>query len=701
MGSFVDYFRRFFCYVFWFKPAKIQLLGNLEKISDVMRQHPGDWESIKSEIRQVVKPDAKIWDVWVETEHRVIQLPVAEKREYFMFGVPKDLWNSHALLSRSFNFGLAEAVPNILVGVGLFFTFLFLSLALAHTTAALTDASSSKETEEAISQLLRVAGGKFWTSLAGLMASIAWTYFFRQSLNEVSVACDKFLADFSEVVSPSGGERITFQQLESADGALQHARDNNALTEELLNEAREQTGTFKRFETDLAISLAGAITQAFTPQMQSMTERLVSSIDGLSEKLGTMNQEALKTMMDDFAAMLKQATATEMEQLQRTLEDLARNLKGAGESFGAGANSAADAIHAAGSHLVERVQETTSNLIEGAGSLERATSTVSFSLQELSSTVDKASSVGRQGIEIVHQALAQAGQTSQALAETSDALAETTVKFTGVGQAISSMVENVQETSREQRELVLSVREAAPSALMAVERVTDLLTQAAAHTLATMEQAKCNIESASTVLGKTVTSISELGGSIQAIQKNLKVFETTVESVTSAGQRGADFVNQTLEKANESFQQLAFVSSSLVEASQGLSSASGIISNVVDNVDELAREQRAVVLSVKEVAPSAMAAVERVTKVLDQAAAQTLSSMQHTRSAMESTANALGKTVGSITEGVSIYSSQIADLHRSMDSQLARAVGSFDKGVAELTEVLEDFNENLQSARGS
>lgn len=120
------------------------------------------------------------------------------------------------------------------------------------------------------------------------------------------------------------------QQLVLANDGLQNSSDTNGLTEELLNEAREQTGTFKRFETDLAVSLAGAINQAFTPQMQAMTERLVASIEGLSDKMGTMNQEALKTMLSDFAGMLKQATDSEMLQLQQTLQELSNQLQGAG-----------------------------------------------------------------------------------------------------------------------------------------------------------------------------------------------------------------------------------------------------------------------------------------------------------------------------------------------------------------------------------
>ncbi len=170
-----------------------------------------------------------------------------------------------------------------------------------------------------------------------------------------------------------------------------------------------------------------------------------------------------------------------------------------------------------------------------------------------------------------------------------------------------------------------------------------------------------------------------------------------MENASTAGREGIAQVHTVLEKADFTVMELSKTSTELVEASKNLAETGALVTNIVDNVQELAREQRAVVLSVKEVAPNAMAAVSRVTDVLDQAAVQTLSSMQQTRQAMETTAVTLGKTVASITEGVSVYSTQVAELHRQMDGQLARAVGSFDQGVKDLGEVVEELIENIQS----
>lgn len=574
-------------YLYWFKPKKNAVIDGLKSLEAVIKEHGPSWDSVKQHAGSRDKIDSSVADAWKETEIRAIKLSISRRDEYVMYGTPRDLWNPTALLARHFNLGMAEAIPNILVGVGLFFTFVFLSWALVGTTTALTDASSSKETEAAISELLRIAGGKFFTSLAGLLASIVWTILYRLSLNEIAVACDKLLAALAEVIKPAGGEVVTMQQLVLANNSLKTGNDTNELTEELLNEAREQTGTFKRFETDLAVSLASAINQAFTPQMQAMTERLVASIEGLSEKIGTMNQDALKSMLTDFAGMLKQATDSEMTQLQQTLQELTKQLHGAGSALEAQSGVAANAILNTGLEMRAQMKDA--------------------------------------------------------------------------GEMLSDQTAEVAKT----------IHNAGVQLAACTQEMSEKLVEGATH------------------LEKVTTSI-RLG---------FQDLGVVVEHATTKGKEGIAQINSAIEKADFTVTKLSQTAVSLSDAAQGLAETGALITNVVDNVQELAREQRAVVLSVREVAPNAMAAVERVTEVLDQAAAQTLSSMQQTRYAMESTATTLVKTVSSITEGVGVYSTQVADLHRQMDGQLAKAVGSFDQGVKDLGEVVEELAEILQSSR--
>jgi hypothetical protein len=542
-------------YWFWYRTAVRSVSAGLRQLMIAVGQKDDGWAINRDKARQIIKRNPRLAASWLETEERVTDLPVGDKFVHVMFGLPKDIWNPSTLLSRSFNLGLAEAVPNILVGVGLLFTFLFLSIALSETTAVLGSGANSARTQLAIESLLKVAGAKFLTSLAGLLTSLIWTLYSKRAFADLAAASDSFLESLGRAVPPNGGELVMQLQVQLAGRIKNNSDDSLGLTEELLKESREQTGTFKRFETDLAVSLAGAITKSFTPQMEAMTEKLVGAIDGLSEKLGTMNQEALQQMLQDFASMLKQATDSEMAELRSTLQELAANLEGAGAVFGEGATGAATAINQAGSQLVEQVQQIAQNLAAGATNLEGAAGSIKLAMNDL---------------------------------------------------------------------------------------------------------------------------------------------EVTLMEASNIGQRGAIFVNDALEKAGTTIERLGSVSSELVDASHAMETVGGQIANVVDTVEELSREQRAVVLAVKEVAPTALAAVERVTGVLSQAASQTLGVMQQTKDSMESTATTLGKTVASITEGVTVYTNQVAELHRKMDGQFAKAVGSFDKGVTDLAESVEELAEVMQ-----
>lgn len=556
-------------YFLWFRPPTERLLLGLRALAKAMAFPNEGWQSAREQAREVIKNYPELGSAWAETEERVIALPHGQRTIAVMFGAPRDVWSVNQLLVRRINVSLAEAVPNLLVGLGLLFTFFFLTLALTQATSALVSQSGQQaDLLQATRGLLSAAGAKFLTSLAGLLASITWAIAARRRMAALTRAAEDVLDGLARLVQMGGGEMAMYaqvltanqlqqqsgQQVELTQKLVTDSVDSVGLAEELLAESREQTGTFKRFETDLAVSLAGAITQAFTPQMEAMTSRLVNSIEGLSEKIGTMNQDALKQMLGDFGAMLKQATDSEMSQLRQTLEDLSGKLIGAGQAIGQGAGDAAKAIDAAGASLLARVEEVSSNLAVGA---------------------------------------------------------------------------------------------------------------------------------------------TNLGGAAEAVKVAMNDLDVTITDAAQLGKQGAVFFRAALETTGQTVDRLKTVSSDLSGAALSMEKVSGQVSHAVDSIEELSREQRAVVTAVKDATPSALEAVERVAAVLDQSARQTADAMSQTRSSMESTARTLGTTVASITEGISVYSGQVAELHRKMDENLSKAVGSLDKGVVELEEAIEELGEVL------
>lgn len=616
-------------YLGWFSPRIEALQETLIRLTDALNT-PGDgWSSVRDSARKASETHSVVKSAWGETEERVIHLPVGERSMYVMFGAPRDIWSGSSLLSRSMNLGLAEAVPNLLVGIGLLLTFFFLTQALVSVLPALDpQAGAQVSTQAAVFDLLKAAGAKFVTSLAGLLASVLWAIFLRRRISRLNLYAERVLDQLTRLVRSGGGELAMYSQLRAlqdlgqaaanvsqsvrsqvqfaelgigkavqqiglTDQLLQETRhhvhnfqgfgqsifqfagdikqvsqehlsatqsieakagEQLHMLEEMLNEAREQTGTFKRFETDLAVSLAGAITQAFSPQMQVMTNRLIAAIDGLSNKLGSMNQEALEQMLKDFGGQLKQATSSEMDQLRTTLQELSDRLSKVSLEIGTSAGKAAKDLTDAGAGLSENFGAVAGNLSEASLNLGAATRGLSAAMTGLDSTVVEAATLGRQGAAFVTGAL-----------QTSDK-----------------------------------------------------------------------------VFSRLQTTSQDLGQAVLAIDK-----------------------------------------------------AAGVLAEAVDSVEEVAREQKATALVVKEAVPEAAAAVQKVTDLLQNSVRETALTMEQVKNSMTSTADTLGKTVAQITTGVTEYSATVAELHRTMDEKMAQAIGSLDKSVEDLSEATEELSETL------
>ena len=512
----------FLLYWIWFRPPVVTFLIALKQLAQTLSKSPKDWVAVKERARAIAKAHPMLAVAWMETEERVVALPMGGTRAYMMFGSPRDLWSPQQLLARRINLPLAEAVPNLLVGFGLLLTFFFLTLALSQATSALgAQAGAESKILQATHGLLGAAGAKFSTSLAGLLASVVWTIFYKHRLAQLSRACEEVLAALANVAPVGGGELTMMRQVDLASEALatnkallqelrqpvgvfRQFEDILAINEELLEEVREQHGTLKRFETDLAVSLANAI----NPQMQSMTSKLVEAIDGLSNKLGTMNQQALEDMMKEYAATLKKATNTEMTQLLETLKYLTGQLDGAGKNIGEGVTKAATDIDQASANLVAQVGKASENLMESATKLEEATVNVKTAMDDLDVSIKDAADEGRKGVQVVSSFIQNAKQVVVDLSGVSNSLGQTSTALQSVSGEIASVVDNVEELSREQQNVIQAVRDVTPAALNAIKEVSKVLETSAEETKTAVTTTKNAMEATAKNLAGTVAAIN-------------------------------------------------------------------------------------------------------------------------------------------------------------------------------------------------
>lgn len=188
---------------------------------------------------------------------------------------------------------------------------------------------------------------------------------------------------------------------------------------------------------------------------------------------------------------------------------------------------------------------------------------------------------------------------------------------------------------------------------------------------------------------------SNLDAAAQGVKEAMNDLDVSVRDAAELGRQGAAFVREALTTAEDVFGRLRSAAEELRATGTMLDRLSGALTDAVDSVEEMAQEQGKVVEAVRTATPEAMASVQRVVDLLQQSVRSISTTMNQTRDAMGSTSKTLQETVTQITAGVSEYSSQVAELHRRMDNELARAVGGLHKGVEELEGAIEELGETL------
>ncbi|MFC3147243.1 hypothetical protein [Piscinibacterium candidicorallinum] len=518
----------------WFRPAALDTQAALERLAAALQDSPAhEWHRTAQQARDACGSQSAVKQAWAETEERVFALEQGERRLHVMLSSPRDIWQADRLLGRSINVQLAEAAPNLLVGVGLLFTFFFLTLALTQATAALLPAPGSAAGADltgATRGLLSAAGAKFLTSLTGLFASICWTIAQRNRMSRLQAAADAVVNTLAQRVPVGGTEMALFSQLSFGRATETNTRQTVELAEELLEESREQTGTFKRFETDLAVTLANAITKSFSPQMERMTEQLVGAVNGLAGRLGAMNEDALKKMMEEFSILIRDGMKADMENFKKTLAELAEVLSASGKSIG----------------------EAPKEIVETLQNLNTALQTLKETMNDLDLTLDNAANVARSGAETFDKSLSTADDFIARLRQSTQGIETAAGALERTSGTLDEVAGSVEELAREQREVVGAVRDATPQALQSIQQVIALLERTVSETATLMVQARDAMTTTARTLATTVsevtTGVTEYSGEVAELHR--KMDEALARAVGSLD-KGVTGLEEAIEELGE------------------------------------------------------------------------------------------------------------------------------------------------------
>ncbi|SDD56305.1 hypothetical protein [Belnapia rosea] len=240
------------------------------------------------------------------------------------------------------------ALPNLLVGAGLLFTFLGLAAALASAGGIVAEGATQQARNGALKALLDAASFKFVTSLAGLFLSIAYALFRKQVLARAEAACDRFVGLLEE--------RIPLL----TPAALQ--QEANALLE-------RQGNQLESFSTELAINIAGAFDRAFDQRLGEHIGPLSEAMQRLAGGMSSRNEDAMQRMLDAFLERLQGGTGDRMNEVAESLSGLGARLEGLQTGLGDAAVRMAQSADAMATRMGEGAEAALQRITDQMGSL--------------------------------------------------------------------------------------------------------------------------------------------------------------------------------------------------------------------------------------------------------------------------------------------------------------------------------------------
>jgi len=298
----------------------------------------------------------RIRDLLQESKRNLININGDLGPERYCLKPYADIWTARNVLAGRMNLSLYETMPNLLVGAGLMFTFIFLAFALQNAGQAMSGSQIMRD--QALNGLIATAGGKFITSIAGLFCSLLWSWRAKVSIEKLEATIDELELILRSIAPDNAPQAVIHAQL--------------GIFNEILYENREQVGQLKRFETDIALAIAKAIGNALQPSFEDLGKKLIESLDRLTDRMSTMNEDALKEIMEKFLDGIKGDSAKEMAQFKQTLLDVAEKLNSAGIGVGQTFEAAGNSFGATVNILEKTISKTNDTVIQLESGLDKA-----------------------------------------------------------------------------------------------------------------------------------------------------------------------------------------------------------------------------------------------------------------------------------------------------------------------------------------
>ncbi|TDA70117.1 MAG: hypothetical protein D9V47_02920 [Clostridia bacterium] len=231
---------------------------------------------------------------WQEFEKTLVQEDCGGQPGYVATVEAAYFFNENSIVAPMINQRLYNIVPGSLTGLGILGTFVGLTWGLSQINL---DTDNVNSLRQGIQSLLSGMGVAFSSSLWGISLSLVFSFVEKVLSNQL---------------------RYDIRQLQTAIDALFPHKNPETWLSESLWESRQQTAELKRFNTDLAVSIAAALEEKLATSLTPALEQLLIAIEKLSS---TGTAEVAKTISEQAGGELARLGET-LNLAQGTLKEM-------------------------------------------------------------------------------------------------------------------------------------------------------------------------------------------------------------------------------------------------------------------------------------------------------------------------------------------------------------------------------------------
>ena len=348
------------------------------------------------------------------------------------------------------------AMPGLLVGAGLLFTFFGLAIALLAAGDVVAGTDPAQRTQ-GLHRLLNAASFKFLTSLAGLFLSISYTLLRNSRLRAVDQELDAF-------------NMALDRQMPLATPAFLQHEANEVL--------RAQSTTLETFGTELAVNIGQALDSAFDQRLGEHIKPLTEAMQSLANRISVQNQDAMQQMLQTFVDRLSGGTRDHMAGVTENLAGLGARLEALVSGLGQASARMTESAEVMATRMGEGAEAALTRITDQMGGLMETLRSVTAQTRDAGAEAARTLAVRIDGAAAGFEATAMrmTDTLAQAASGTGDAFrrgaTEVTQELQAAAGEVREMLENTGQGLARQATALATVAESLVARVGELDRAT-------------------------------------------------------------------------------------------------------------------------------------------------------------------------------------------------------------------------------------